>query len=322
EVPFARLMTSAKRSAPAEQNGEEPRAVPLPPGDRISDSGLEIPIGVQGAGRVHSLRLGEGVKQHVLVAGKTGSGKSSLLHTLLTAGAASYRPDQLHFYLLDFKKGVEFKAYADAPLPHARVIGIESEREFGRSVLQRLDADLQQRGELFRAAGVQGLAEYRTRTGKSLPRVMLIVDEFQELFVRDDALAAECAMLLDRLVRQGRSFGMHVVLSSQSLAGAHSLPRATLGQMAVRIALQCSESDAALILGDDNMAAKFISRPGEAIYNDAGGLLEGNQPFQVAYLGNQLHRDWLSRLATRDAATVADLAPRVVFEGNRPCRWD
>lgn len=322
EVPFARLMTPATPAAPAERDGEEPRAVPLPPGDRISDGGLEIPLGVQGAGRIHSLRLGEGVKQHVLVVGKTGSGKSSLLHTLMTAGAAHYRPDQLHFYLLDFKKGVEFKAYADAPLPHARVIGIESEREFGRSVLQRLDADLQHRGELFRAAGVQGLADYRMRTGKALPRVMLIVDEFQELFVRDDALAAECAMLLDRLVRQGRSFGMHVVLSSQSLAGAHSLPRATLGQMAVRIALQCSESDAALILGDDNMAAKFISRPGEAIYNDAGGLLEGNQPFQVAYLGNQAHRDWLARIAARDAAAVADLPPRVVFEGNRPCRWD
>ncbi len=113
-----------------------------------------------------------------------------------------------------------------------------------------------------------------------MPRLMLVVDEFQELFSRDDRLAADCTVLLDRLVRQGRSFGMHVVLSSQSLAGAQSLPRATLGQMAVRIALQCSESDAVLILSDDNTAARLISRPGEAIYNDAGGLLEGNQPFQ------------------------------------------
>ncbi len=321
EVPFVRVLCPANESGKSGQDGE-PRVVPLPAGDRDSDLGLEIPIGVQGAGRIQSLRLGEGVKQHVLIAGKTGSGKSSLLHTLLTAGAAHYRPDQLHFYLLDFKKGVEFKVYADAPLPHARVIGIESEREFGRSVLQRLDADLQQRGEWFRAAGVQNLAEYRERKGKPLPRVMLVIDEFQELFVRDDLLAADCAMLLDRLVRQGRSFGMHVVLSSQSLAGAHSLPRVTLGQMAVRIALQCSESDAAMILGDDNTAAKFISRPGEAIYNDAGGLLEGNQPFQVAYLGNELHRDWLARIAARDALSVADLSPRVVFEGNRPCRWD
>jgi DNA segregation ATPase FtsK/SpoIIIE, S-DNA-T family len=321
EVPFIRLMQSSS-DAKASQNGDPPRIIPLPPGDHNSDLGLEIPIGVQGAGRLQALRLGEGVKQHVLTAGKTGSGKSSLLHTLITAGAAHYRPDQLQFYLLDFKKGVEFKVYADAPLPHARVIGIESEREFGRSVLQRLDADMQQRGERFRGAGVQDLAEYRGQTGQSMPRIMLVVDEFQELFVRDDSLAADCAMLLDRLVRQGRSFGMHVVLSSQSLAGAHSLPRATLGQMAVRIALQCSESDAAMILGDDNVAAKFISRPGEAIYNDAGGLLEGNQPFQIAYLGYELHRDWLARIAARDSHRVMELPPRMVFEGNRPCRWE
>ena len=327
EVPFGRILADETKPQNGKQNDwggfaiSDTPTVHLPSETRDSAETLRIPLGVQGAGRIQSLQLGEGVKQHVLIAGKTGSGKSSLLHTILTAGAAFYPPDQLHFYLLDFKKGVEFKVYADLPLPHARVIGIESEREFGRSVLQRLDADLQQRGEWFRAAGAQELSEYRARTGNPLPRVMLVVDEFQELFVRDDRLAADCAMLLDRLVRQGRSFGMHVILSSQSLAGAHSLPRATLGQMAVRVAMQCSESDAALILSDDNTAAKFISRPGEAIYNDAGGLLEGNQPFQVAYLNSEHHSRWLSEIATRDAAGVAALPLPVIFEGNRPCRW-
>ena len=105
-----------------------------------TDQGISIAVGSQGANRSLSLDLGEGVRQHVLIAGKTGSGKSTLLHSIITSGAFHYRPDQLHFYLLDFKKGVEFKPYADNGLPHARVIGIESEREFGRSVLQRLDA--------------------------------------------------------------------------------------------------------------------------------------------------------------------------------------
>lgn len=323
EVPFDRILDaeSIPPNGTANHHLDAVPTVRLPTETRNSSDTLRIPLGVQGAGRIQSLQLGEGVKQHTLIAGKTGSGKSSLLHTILTAGAAYYPPDQLHFYLLDFKKGVEFKVYADLPLPHARVIGIESEREFGRSVLQRLDADLQQRGEWFRAAGAQELSDYRARTGNTLPRVMLVVDEFQELFVRDDRLAADCAMLLDRLVRQGRAFGMHVILSSQSLAGAHSLPRATLGQMAVRVAMQCSESDAALLLSDDNTAAKFISRPGEAIYNDAGGLLEGNQPFQVAYLNHEHHQRWLAKIAARDAVAVAALPLPVIFEGNRPCRW-
>jgi S-DNA-T family DNA segregation ATPase FtsK/SpoIIIE len=290
-------------------------------GTGSTSDGIEIVIGSQGANRSLSLQLGEGVRQHVLIAGKTGSGKSTLLHSIITSGAHHYRPDQLQYYLLDFKKGVEFKPYAEAGLPHARVIGIESEREFGRSVLQRLDAELQQRGERFRRFGVQELGDYRQASGESLPRIVLVVDEFQELFVRDDRLAGDCTMLLDRLVRQGRSFGMHVVLSSQSLAGAYSLPRATLGQMAVRIAMQCSESDAALILSDDNTAARLISRPGEAIYNDAGGLVEGNQPFQVAWLSSSRHRELLQSIAIRDQAFVDPLSPAVIFEGNRPCRW-
>ena len=96
------------------------------------------------------LQLGQGTSQHVLVAGKTGSGKSTLWHALITNLALHYSPDELELYLIDFKKGVEFKAYATHEIPHARVIAIESEREFGLSVLQRLDAELKYRGEAFR----------------------------------------------------------------------------------------------------------------------------------------------------------------------------
>lgn len=318
------LVDHVGKSAVAAANVEIPLEHVLAgcePAAGVTGTGIQIPIGSQGANRSLCIDLGTGVQQHVLIAGKTGSGKSTLLHSIIMSGAYRYRPDQLHFYLLDFKKGVEFKPYAEYRLPHARVVGIESEREFGRSVLQRLDEELQQRGEKFRAAGVQDLSEYLTATEEVMPRIMLVVDEFQELFVRDDRLAGDCTMLLDRLVRQGRSFGMHVVLSSQSLAGAYSLPRATLGQMAVRIAMQCSESDAAMILADDNTAARLISRPGEAIYNDAGGLVEGNQPFQVAWLSSSAHRDMLTSVADRDEAFHDDMLPMVVFEGNRPCRW-
>lgn len=312
------------RAAVAAHRVQIPLDELIPPGDydaADSAEGLEIPVGRQGVRRSLEIQFGSGMRQHMLVAGKTGSGKSTLLHALITAAALRYPPDQLHLYLLDFKKGVEFKVYADSQLPHARVIGIESQREFGRSVLERLDAELQQRGELFRSAGVQELAEYRRRTAESLPRILLVVDEFQEMFVRDDRVAQDCAMLLDRLVRQGRSFGMHVVLSSQSLAGAYSLPRATLGQMAIRVALQCSEADAALILADDNTAARLLSRPGEAIFNDAGGLVEGNQPFQAAWVDPELHRQRLAELAARHADAAQHFGPAVVFEGNRPARW-
>jgi hypothetical protein len=233
--------------------------------------------------------------------------------------AIRYSPEEVELYLVDFKKGVEFKAYAQAELPHARVIAIESEREFGLSVLERLDLELKRRGDLFRNQGVQDLQSFRNaRPEMRLPRVMLIVDEFQELFIEDDRIAQNASLLLDRLVRQGRAFGIHVMLGSQTLAGAYSLPRSTIGQMAVRIALQCSEADAHLILSEENTAARLLNRPGEAIYNDANGLFEGNHPFQVVWLADEKKEAYLQRIHELARKRKLDGRPPIVFEGNLP----
>jgi len=78
----------------------------------------------------------------MLLAGRTGSGKSTLLHAIATNAALRYSPAELELYLVDFKKGVEFKNYATRDLPQAQVVGVESEREFGLSVLERLDREL------------------------------------------------------------------------------------------------------------------------------------------------------------------------------------
>jgi energy-coupling factor transporter ATP-binding protein EcfA2 len=284
---------------------------------------LRVPLGRSGASKLQYLVLGEGTAQHALIAGKTGSGKSTLLHALVTSIACWYSPDEVEFYLVDFKKGVEFKTYATHRLPHARAVAIESDREFGLSVLQGLDTELKRRGDLFRALGVQDLAGYRQllaegRATEAMPRTLLIVDEFQELFVEDDKVAQDAQLLLDRLVRQGRAFGMHVILGSQTLGGAYSIARATMGQMGVRIALQCNEADAQVILGDDNNAARLLSRPGEAIYNDAGGLVEGNSPFQVVWLPESVRERYLALVAERAARDGVRRPPTIVFEGNIP----
>ncbi len=93
--------------------------------------GLVVPLGVAGVGRTLSMRLGGGTSQHVLVAGKTGSGKSSLLHTLITSAAQKYAPDQLRMVLLDFKKGVEFQVYAHGGLLMLKSLGSKAGANLG-----------------------------------------------------------------------------------------------------------------------------------------------------------------------------------------------
>jgi len=294
-----------------------------PPADEIwkslTSEELCVPIGRTGAKKLQMLAIGKGTRQHVLVAGKTGSGKSTLFHVIITNLALWCSPAQVEFYLVDFKKGVEFKCYASKRLPHARVVAIESDREFALSVLQKVDSELKRRGELFRHAGSQDLSGYLRSGGtEPMPRTLLLIDEFQEFFTEDDAVAQEASLLLDRIVRQGRAFGIHVILGSQTLGGAYTLARATLGQMVIRIALQCNETDAHLIMDDDNPAPRLLTRPGEGIYNDQAGSLAANSPFQIVWLPEDERDILLDQVSARAARSGKMPPPPIIFEGNAP----
>jgi len=294
-----------------------------PPPDKLwteeTTGELTVAIGRSGATKLQRLEIGKGTRQHALIAGKTGSGKSTLFHVIITNLALWCSPEQVEFYLVDFKKGVEFKCYATRRLPHARVVAIESDREFGLSVLERVDAELRRRGDLFRQLGVQDLAGYKKAGGtERMPRALLIIDEFQEYFTEEDRVSQGAAVLLDRIVRQGRAFGIHVLLGSQTLGGAYTLARATIGQMVIRIALQCNEADAYLIMDQDNPAPRLLSRPGEGIYNDAAGSIEGNSPFQTVWLPEDVRDRFLAKIRERADREANQYPEPFVFEGNAP----
>jgi len=280
-----------------------------------SRSELSVALGRVGARKNQSLILNSQDQVHALVAGQTGFGKSTLFHVMITHLCLTYSPKELELYLIDFKKGVEFKPYAEHHLPHARVIAIDSEREFGLSVLRGLDAEFKRRGDAFRSTIEQNIAGYRkAHPSEVCPRIVLIVDEFQEFFTEDDAIAREAGLLLDRLVRQGRNVGIHVILGSQTLTNAGQLAHSTISQIAIRIALHCSEADSRLILAEDNPGARLLNRPGEAIYNTAGGRKGAEDQFQTVWLSSEAREYYLGRIEHLAADEPA--RPQRVFEGN------
>ena len=155
-----------------------------------------------------------------------------------------------------------------------------------------------------------------------MPRSLLMIDEFQEFFTEEDHVSQQAAVLLDRIVRQGRAFGIHVILGSQTLGGAYTLARATLGQMVIRIALQCNEADAYLIMDQDNPAPRLLSRPGEGIYNDSAGAIEGNSPFQAVWLPESVRDRYLADIRERANRSGKNFPGPFVFEGNAPANVD
>ena len=280
--------------------------------------GIRIPIGIHGANEVQYLTLGVGGSHHALIAGVAGSGKSSLLHTIILRTLTQYSPDELSIYLVDFKRGVEFKIYADFVLPSFKVVAIESEREFGYNILVALEREQKIRADLFKKNHVDKIEEYR-ELGKKMPRILVIMDEFHELFSNsNDEFAKKSAVIMERIVRQGRAFGVHLILASQSYSNITGIDRAVFDQMAVRIVLKCSKADANLLLdnGSSEIDQISIDDPGRAVYNSEAGNKEYNSHFRVAYIDPSKHRGMLQDISDKTKSFADPKQPTRILLSN------
>lgn len=280
--------------------------------------GIRIPIGIHGANEVQYLTLGVGGSHHALIAGVAGSGKSSLLHTIILRTLTQYSPDELSIYLVDFKRGVEFKIYADFVLPSFKVVAIESEREFGYNILVALEREQKIRADLFKKNHVDKIEEYR-ELGKKMPRILVIMDEFHELFSNsNDEFAKKSAVIMERIVRQGRAFGVHLILASQSYSNITGIDRAVFDQMAVRIVLKCSKADANLLLdnGSSEIDQISIDDPGRAVYNSEAGNKEYNSHFRVVYIDPSKHRRMLQDISDKTKSFADPKQPTRILLSN------
>lgn len=246
-----------------------------------SSKGLRVPVGVDSNGRVFELVLGEeGMVHNVLIGGGVGSGKTILLHNIIVNLATLYSPEELEFLLLDYKDGTEFITYEN--LPHTRVLSLGSELIFGLRTFEWLGRELNRRAGLFKRKRVNSIYAYREATGEIIPRLVVVIDEFQRLLA-DPMLGFQAAGLLDDIVRRGRSFGINVVLSTQSLAGV-DIQASTLANLSGRICMRIAKDDLDKFLSWDNLVPSAFTKPGQAVFNDAEGRPSGNALFQVEFI--------------------------------------
>lgn len=269
--------------------------------------GIRVPVGISGVNSIQYLTLGRGSCNHALIAGIAGMGKSSLLHTVIMQCLSQYSPEELNIYLVDFKRGIEFKVYADFRIPHFKVISVESEREFGYNVLKAVDREQKVRADIFKnsssAGRIERINEFRKNGGK-MPRILVIMDEFHELFTEDDEISRHSAVLMERIVRQGRAFGIHLILSSQSYANIKGLEKAVYDQMAVRMVMKCSADDADMLLENGSGMVALISADdaGKVIYNSESGSKSACSMFQAAYIRPEEHKTLLKNITEKYSA--------------------
>ncbi len=206
-------------------------------------------------------------QNHTLICGRSGSGKSNFLHVLIQNLAFYYNPDEVQLFLLDYKEGVEFNAYTDPNiLEHARLVSVASSVGYGMSFLSWLCKEMQERSELFKQFNVKDLSDYRKH--EKMARLIVVIDEFQVLFSdKSTQVKGSVERSLNTLLKKGRSYGVHLVLATQTMRGGEINP-SFKAQIANRIALPMDADDSAKILDDD--AACELVRP-EGIFNNNGG---------------------------------------------------
>lgn len=224
---------------------------------------ISVPVGWDINHKEVCFEIGE-VQNHTLICDHSGSGKSNFLHVLIQNLAFYYAPDEVQLFLLDYKEGVEFNAYTDPVLEHARLVSVASSVGFGVSFLSWLCDEIQKRAELFKQFKVKDLSDYRKH--EKMPRLIVVIDEFQVLF-SDNKSTKAVEGHLNTLLKKGRSYGVHLALATQTMRGTDINP-SFKAQIANRIALPMDAEDSSSVLGDD--AACEIQKP-EGIFNNNGG---------------------------------------------------
>ncbi|WP_376794310.1 type VII secretion protein EccCa [Thermogemmatispora sp.] len=191
--------------------------------EKRSEDLLRVPIGRRADGQPLIIDLKEaadkGMGPHGLIVGATGSGKSELLRTLVSALAMTHDPRTLNFVLIDFKGGASFNDFQ--ALPH--VVGVVTNLQSDLALVDRVYAALlgeqQRRQRMLRDAGnLDNIKQYRAKWKmhpelEPMPHLLIIVDEFAELIAqRSDFLD-----LFVTMGRVGRSLGLHLLFATQRL---------------------------------------------------------------------------------------------------------
>ncbi|MDX6314344.1 MAG: hypothetical protein QOF44_3808 [Streptomyces sp.] len=274
-------------------------------------------LGAGSEGRVVIDLVSEG--PHLMAGGAPGSGKTELLRSLAAALAAGERPDRLALVLVDgagTERGEGLRVCTD--LPHVTTHLSASDPLRMREFAQALGAELKRRDVLLggadfgqwhaqrravvprqstaarandgRKPSSQGALKIQTRTATPLPRLVVLVDDFDALVApalgsTGRPAAGSVVRALEAVARDGERLGVHLV-------AATGRPERTTGTDAddaarLRISLRTEEAESASLLVhlddpaglDDSVPGRgYLLRPGGAVTTFQTGRVSARIP--------------------------------------------
>lgn len=204
---------------------------------------------------------------HILLGGSTGSGKSVLLKLLLMQCVKK----GAQVFIADFKGGVDF-----SPLWHENCIMITKELLLS-DALSRLGGELEYRKTILRKSGCANISEYNKTQEKKLQRIVLACDEVAEVLDKTGLpkekkeLISNIEQYLSTIARQGRAFGIHLILATQR-PDANILAGQIRNNIDYRV---CGRADNVLsqIILDNTDASERVPKDSQGLFLNHEGIL-------------------------------------------------
>ncbi len=183
---------------------------------------FEVQVGISSDKKIGTINLSEHVDgPHCLVTGTTGSGKSEFLQTYLLSACLKYGPEYFSFVIIDFKGGTVSDKVREFPHFAGDFVNEDTvtKRHISR-IITMLDAEIKYRTKMLKSYECNKLHEYHIKFSKGeistpLPLLLVVVDEVAVFFSED----SESSKKIERLATVGRSFGIHLMLATQSKTG-------------------------------------------------------------------------------------------------------
>lgn len=246
----------------------------------VTTSAIEAPIGKTTDGETVDFKIDVNRGHyHAFVIGETGSGKSRFLHDIIINMIVKYSPEDVELYLMDFK-GVEFNPYRD--IKHSRVILVDrADERITYEVIHELKQKMEERQKILAAAGASDVDEYNKMSADShISQIILVADECQTLFsddAKNNKLQRDMIATIALIAQQGRAYGVHLLLATQSLSNAPQLGASILNQIGEHYILPCLPADAQKLVPDherkdtETVVSQMEKGKGQCYYQGADG---------------------------------------------------
>ena len=247
------------------------------------DKAIVVPVGSSDNGELVDFTLDTVSHIHCFIIGQSGTGKSVFLHDVIIGAMAKYSPEELELYLMDFKiGGVEFNRYRNEK--HVKALLVDnSDIQITLEILRDISNKMRERGKLLRASGVSNIVEYnQVNPDKKMPRIVFIADECHVMFPtmnsKEAKLYREISEILQKIAKEGRSQGVHLVLATQTIAQAE-ISSEILNNISDFYLLKCSPGDSErLVRGSVDTTSQL--KTGQVLHHD----IDNDVVFKSTYL--------------------------------------